>query len=263
MRPNQDRRAAILAECAAGSVDVDGLAARFRVTASTIRRDLQVLSDQRAITRTYGGAVLTAGHVSDAEESLQARRDLNSAAKAAIAGLALTLLRDGERLILDGGSTVEAFGRRLRGRRHHVITNNLPLLPLLAAEPAIEMMVLGGSLRTISMATTGPLAEQGLRHLAADRCFLSADGVVAGRGLCEATLEQASLKTLMMGQAAEVFVLADATKLGRTSQPFWAPLDRPWTLITDAAASAEQCRPFADRGVAVLRATAAPLSVIA
>ena len=253
MRHSRNRREAIVAECATGSVDVDRLAARFGVTASTIRRDLQVLSAQRAITRTYGGAVLTAGHVSDAEESLQARRDLHRDAKAAIAALALSLLHDGERLILDGGSTVEALGRGLRGRRHHVITNNLPLLPVLAAEPAIEVLVLGGSLRAISLATTGPLAEQGLRHIAADRCFLSADGVVAGRGLCEATLEQVSLKSLMMMQAAEVFVLADASKLGRMSQPFWAPLDRPWTLITDAAASAGQCKPFEEQGVRVLR----------
>ena len=254
MRHSRNRREAIVAECATGSVDVDRLAARFGVTTSTIRRDLQVLSAQRAITRTYGGAVLTAGHVSDAEESLQARRDLHRDAKAAIAVLAASLLQDGERLILDGGSTVEALGRGLRGRRHHVITNNLPLLPVLAAEHAIEVLVLGGSLRAISLATTGPLAEQGLRHIAADRCFLSADGVVAGRGLCEATLEQVSLKSLMMMQAAEVFVLADASKLGRMSQPFWAPLDRPWTLITDAAASAGQCKPFEAQGVRVLRA---------
>jgi DeoR family transcriptional regulator, fructose operon transcriptional repressor len=255
MRHSRSRREAILAECAVGSVDVDRLAARFGVTASTIRRDLQVLSAQRAITRTYGGAVLTAGHVSDAEESLQARRDLHRAAKAAIAELAASLLRDGERLILDGGSTVEAFGRRLRGRRCGIITNNLPLLPMLATEPEIDVLVLGGGLRSISMATTGPLAEQALRHLAADRCFLSADGVLAERGLCEATLEQASLKRLMMTQAGEVFVLADASKLGRMNQPFWAPLDRPWTLITDAAASAEQCALFEDRGVTVLRAS--------
>jgi len=254
MRHSRKRRAAILADCATGSVDVDRLAARFGVTASTIRRDLQVLSAQRAITRTYGGAVLTPGPVSDAEESLQARRGLAREAKASIAATALSLLREGERLILDGGSTVEAFGRVLRGRRHPVITNNLPLLPVLAAEPDIEVLVLGGSLRAISLATTGPLAEQGLRQIAADRCFLSADGVVAGRGLCEATLEQVALKSLMMAQAAEIFVLADASKLGRTSQPFWAPLDRPWTLITDAAASAEQCKPFEERGVSVLRA---------
>ena len=104
MRTSRNRREAILKECAKGSVDVDHLAARFGVTASTIRRDLQRLSAQRAITRTYGGAVLTAGHVSHGEESLQARRDLHRRPKAAIADLALSLLQEGERLILDGGS---------------------------------------------------------------------------------------------------------------------------------------------------------------
>jgi DeoR family fructose operon transcriptional repressor len=256
MRDSRTRREAILAECAVGSVDVDRLATHFGVTASTIRRDLQALVAQRAIMRTYGGAVLTAGQVSGAEDSLQARRDLHRGAKAAIGAFAASRVREGDRLILDGGSTVEALGRRLHGRRCHVITNNLPLVPMLAMEPEIDVMVLGGNLRTISMATTGPLAEEALRQIAADRCFLSADGVVAGRGLCEATLQQVSLKRLMMAQAAEVFVLADASKLGHASQPFWAPVSRPWTLITDAAASAQQCLPFEDQGVTVLRAPA-------
>ena len=254
MRRGRTRRDAILAEVADGEADVDRLAAHFGVSASTIRRDLQALSARRAVTRTFGGAILTPVAPSDGEESLQARRAVNRAAKAAIAATALALLRDGERLILDGGSTVEAMGQGLRHRRHLVITNNVPLVPLLAGAADIEVVVLGGAVRRMSMATTGPMAEQALRHVTADRCFLSADGVVAGRGLCEATMEQAALKSLMMAQATEVFVLADATKLGRTSQPYWAALDRPWSLITDGAADPAQCRLFESLGVTVIRA---------
>ena len=254
MRRSRTRRDAILAEVADGEADVDRLAVRFGVSASTIRRDLQELSARRAVTRTYGGAILTPVAATEGEQSLQARRAVNRSAKAAIAGVALTLLRDGERLILDGGSTIEAMGQGLRHRRHLVITNNMSLVPLLAGAAEIEVVVLGGAVRPMSMATTGPMAEQALRQVTADRCFLSADGVVAGRGLCEATLEQAALKALMMAQATEVFVLADASKLGRTSQPFWAALDRPWSLITDAAADLAQCRRFEKLGATVIRA---------
>src|SRR5690606_8441904 len=134
------------------------------------------------------------------EESLLKREGLHRGAKAAIAEAALALVQDGETLILDGGSTVQAFGRRLRGRRHRIITNNLTLIPLLADAPGIELIVLGGTVRPISMGTTGPLAEAALRRMTADRVFTSADGVMPGRGLCEATLEQVSLKSLMMMQ---------------------------------------------------------------
>jgi DeoR family transcriptional regulator, fructose operon transcriptional repressor len=254
MQRSRTRQEAILAEIAIGGADVDALAARFGVSASTIRRDLQELSRRRAVMRTYGGAVPAPAEIVVAEDSLRARQALNRAAKVAIAATALALLRDGERLILDGGSTVGALGPGLRERRHLVITSNVPMIALLAEAPGIELLVLGGAVRPISMSTTGPLAEQALRRLTADRCFMGADGVVAGRGLCEATLEQVSLKSLMMAQAKELFVLADASKLGRAGQPCWAPIERPWTLITDASATAEQCAPFEQSGAQVIRA---------
>lgn len=78
--------------------------------------------------------------------------------------------------------------------------------------------------------------------MAPDKVFVSADGVVAGRGLCEASASQAYLKDLMIRQAAEVFVLADASKLGRDQQQYWTPLNTRWTLITTG--SAEQLADF-------------------
>jgi DeoR family fructose operon transcriptional repressor len=254
MRQGRTRRDLILAQVAAGETDVDRLAQCFGVSASTIRRDLQRLSASHAVTRTFGGAILTPVAASVVEESLPSRRQINRDAKAAIAAAALALLRDGERLILDGGSTVEAMGSGLRHRRHLVITNNMPLVPVLMAAVEIDMVVLGGTVRPMSLATSGPMAEQGLRQMTADRCFMSADGVVAGRGLCEATMEQVALKSLMMVQATELFVLADASKLGRTSQPFWAALDRPWTLITDDGADPAQCQLYESLGAKVIRA---------
>ncbi|MCR0983257.1 DeoR/GlpR family DNA-binding transcription regulator [Roseomonas populi] len=253
MRRRRTRHDEILAALATGDTDVDALAARFGVSASTIRRDLNALSEQRAVARTYGGAILAAPHL---ESSLRARTGQHRAAKSAIAEAALDLIGEGETIILDGGSTVEALGRLLRGRSLRVVTNNLPLIPVLADAPGMELVVLAGTVRPISMSTVGPLAEQALRHLTADRVFMSADGVMPGRGVCEATLEQVSLKSLMMRQAREVVVLADASKLGRHGQPFWAPLPAAaagsWTLVTDAPPAA--CAPYAEDGARIIRA---------
>jgi DeoR/GlpR family transcriptional regulator of sugar metabolism len=80
---------------------------------------------------------------------------------------------------------------------------------------------------------------------------MSADGVVAGRGLCEASLDQVALKSLMMEQAREVVVLADATKLGRSEQLAWAPLPSRWRLVTDAPATDEQVIALAAAGAQV------------
>lgn len=231
---SKERRSLLLGTLQTGEVDVVDLARRFGVSASTVRRDLQRLSEEKAVRRTYGGAILT---THGPESTLIERQVVQGAQKRAIAVAALASIKDGETLILDAGSTVMALGVLLKGRRLSIVTNNIALLPFLAGEPGIEVTVLGGALRATSMGTVGPLATDALRRITADRVFMSADGVVAGRGLCEASLDQVALKSLMMEQAREVVVLADATKLGRSEQLAWAPLPPRWHLVTDAPAS--------------------------
>lgn len=246
---SKERRSLLLNALQTGEVDVVDLARQFRVSASTVRRDLQRLSQEKAVQRTYGGAILT---THGPESTLIERQTVQGAEKRAIALTALASIRDGETLILDAGSTVMALGLLLKGRRLSIVTNNIALLPFLAGEPGIDVTVLGGALRATSMGTVGPLAVEALRRITADRVFMSADGVVAGRGLCEASLDQVALKSLMMEQAREVVVLADATKLGRSEQSAWAPLPPRWHLVTDASA--------ADPRVAALAAVGAEVT---
>ena len=248
---SKERRSFLLETLRGGEVDVEDLARRFNVSASTVRRDLQQLSSANAIRRTYGGAILA--HAAP-ETSLSQRQTINGTEKEAIARVAIGLLADDDVLILDAGSTVSAFGRLLRGRRHRVVTNNLSLVPVLADAPDIDLTVLGGALRATSMSTLGPLAMEAMGRMTADKLFMSADGVVADRGLCEASLDQVALKGLMMRQAREIVVLADATKLSRGDQAFWAPLPNRWTLVTDHRVTAAQCEIFAGAGAQVIRA---------
>ena len=244
-----ERRARLLEALGLGEIDVDDLARRFGVSASTVRRDLQHLSDTKAVRRTYGGAILAAAMP---ETTLDQRLAINGPEKQAIARAALALIADGETLILDAGSTVTAFGRLLIDRRLRIITNNLALLPCLAQGPGIDLVVLGGSLRATSMSTVGPLAVEALQRMTADRTVMSADGVVAGRGLCEASLDQVALKSVMIAQARETIVLANAGKLGRAEQMAWAPLPRRWTLVTDATVPADERRHLADAGAFII-----------
>ena len=242
---SRERRTLLLEALSVGEIDVDEIAARLKVSASTVRRDLQHLSATRAVRRTYGGAIL-ASH--PPETTLTERLAVNGAEKRAIARAALDLVEDGDTLILDAGSTVVAFGQLLSRRRLRIITNNLALLPFLAEAPGLELVVLGGALRATSMSTIGPLAVEGLRLMTADRAIMSADGVVAGRGLCEVSLDQVILKSLMMRQSREVIVLADTSKLGRAEQTAWAPLPRNWTLVTDSPEPKDQLRRLSEAG---------------
>jgi DeoR family fructose operon transcriptional repressor len=237
------RHEALIAAVLAGTQNAEALSRHLDVSLVTIRRDLQQLARQGRLVRTFGGAVPAGGH--EPESTLAQRKNKFKSHKEAIARAAAAEIHAGETIILDGGTTTGALASQLRGRHHlRVITNSLQVMATLAGDAGIELIMLGGTVRPKSLSTVGPLAEMTLRRLTADRVFLGADGVVAGRGLCEASSDQIQLKELMMAQATTIYVLADSSKLGRAAQQAWAPLERPWTLISDAQAEPAQVERF-------------------
>jgi DeoR/GlpR family transcriptional regulator of sugar metabolism len=254
----EKRRQSILEIVSGGDANVEELSLHFDVSESTIRRDLTELANSGHVVRTYGGAALV--REDRRESSLGERIHIQRAQKDAIARLAALQIHEGDTLILDAGTTTAALARQLCGRRNlHVITNNIAALMTLSSEPEISLTVLGGSLRKMSMGTVGPLTELTLSRMTADKVFLGADGLVAGMGLCEANQEQVALKEKMIGQVSEVFVLADASKLGFAGQQAWTPLNRPWTLITDSSATPSQLAPFEEHpNITVMVATTHP-----
>ena len=212
---------------------MEALGAALDVSLSTIRRDLARLAQEGQLLRTYGGAAAVGAALP--EQPLDQRIGANQAQKQAIARYAAGLVEAGETIILDAGTTTGALATALRDRRDlRVVTNGLTTIQALAGAPGVELIALGGLLRQISLGFVGPHAERAMRRISAAKVFLGADGVVAGRGICEATDAQASLKELMIEQANEIFVLADGSKLGRAASPAWTPLDRAWTLVTDS-----------------------------
>ncbi|MGN4153756.1 DeoR/GlpR family DNA-binding transcription regulator [Burkholderia gladioli] len=230
----EKRREAMLKAVLSGMNDVAALCEHFGMSEATVRRDLRALADEGRILRTYGGAASVGAH--EPEESLDTRRESFREQKAAIARAAARHVRDGDTIFLDGGTTTAALARCLAGRRDiHVVTNNLLAVGMLAAAE-LRVTLIGGDVRPSSMSTLGPIAQLALSRVSFDKAFLGADGVVAGRGLCEASAEQAFLKECIAAQAAQVLVLVTSNKLERASQQHWTPLARRWTLLTDAQA---------------------------
>ncbi|WP_322045565.1 DeoR/GlpR family DNA-binding transcription regulator [Paraburkholderia sp. J67] len=239
-----DRHRAILELVQTREANVEQLTEALGVSEATIRRDLSVLHKQRRLVRTYGGATALVG-VHEPEASLEERKAAQREQKELIALAAAAHVRDGDTVMLDGGTTCAALARHLLTRSDlHVITNNLLAVMTLANAPGIDVTLIGGDLRSSSMSTLGPLAELLLSRVSVDTAFLGADGVVAGFGLCEASAQQASLKDCVIRRAAQVIVLADSDKLGRARQQHWTPLERDWRLITSASASEAALEPF-------------------
>ena len=238
-----------------GLASVEELSQAFGVTASTIRRDLALLTSQGRLARTYGGAMALSAHP---ESSLRQRIGEAFAAKRAIARRAAAEVGPGETVLLDAGSTVGALAHELRSVAGlTAVTAGLTALHELSDVDTATVHCLGGTLRPLSQGFVGPLAEATLERVTFDRAFLGADGVTADGGLCEAEHAQTRLKELMARRASVVYVLAHGAKIGRRPFHAWARLDPGWTLITDASADPECVDRLRQAGTEVVVASAA------
>ncbi|ASN37881.1 DeoR/GlpR family DNA-binding transcription regulator [Paeniglutamicibacter terrestris] len=233
-----------------GLASVEELSERFDVTASTIRRDLTRLTSEGKIARTYGGAMALNGQV--VESTFRQRNKQSTAAKRAIGRRARALVKPGQSILLDSGSTVAALAHELRDASElKLATTSLVVLDELAEAQEIHVECIGGTLRHSSAAFVGPLAEYCLERMSFDTVFLGADGVTP-EAICEADMVQTRLKEVMCSRANTVYVLADSSKLNHTPFHAWARLPEAWTLITDAAASDAQLEAFRAAGVKIL-----------
>lgn len=215
-----------------GTTHVDDLSTALGVSASTVRRDLGRLGDQGEVTRTYGGAVTTGPFQ---ERELSERLRIEQAAKSAIGRAAADLVPDGATIFVDAGSTCGQLAENLRDRSLTVLTRGLEIAIRLASAPDVEVVVTGGRVAPKSHGLVGPLTDLTFDRVVVDVAFLGVDAVDPVNGVGEPTLAEAEVKERVAQRARRVVVLADATKLARSSVPAWAPLPEGWTLVTNEA----------------------------
>ncbi|GAB3185154.1 DeoR/GlpR family DNA-binding transcription regulator [Nesterenkonia halophila] len=233
-----------------GLSSVEELSMRYGVTPSTIRRDLAQLEAQGLLARTYGGAIALEGQ---GETSLQHRQGEAGAAKLAISAWAAAVVRAGDHVYLDGGSTVGVLARTLRRRTPlHVTSVGLNVLRDLSGADGLDLNSPGGHLRPFSESFVGPTAEAAVERSTFDAVFFGADGVTADFGICEAEVEQTRLKEIVASRAGAVYVLADSSKLGRRPFHAWARFALPWTLVTDSVSGYEEIERLREAGVDVV-----------
>ncbi|MEU8268463.1 DeoR/GlpR family DNA-binding transcription regulator [Sphaerisporangium sp. NPDC049002] len=213
----------------AGATSVRDLAAQLGVSPSTIRRDLEILDRDGTLTRVRGGALAGGGAgggvsagggapgglVAGAGDDLASGRPESPGErdKDAVAARAARLVRDGDVVLLDVGSTTVRLARHLSGRRVTVVTSSLAVVDVLRGDSAVELLLLGGMLRRAPHSSlVGVLTEEALRQVSADRVFLSASGVRPDGQVTDSTIAEVPLKRAMMVAAGQVVLLVDRHK---------------------------------------------------
>ncbi|MFI5952342.1 DeoR/GlpR family DNA-binding transcription regulator [Cryptosporangium sp. NPDC051539] len=231
-----ERVSAILERLAAdGSVDAGLLADEFAVSAATIRRDLQVLEDQKLLSRTHGGAVA----VDVAYElPVRYRAGQNREAKAVVARRAADLLPRGPLTLgLSGGTTTHLLARLLAERVDlTVVTNALNIASELALRPRLKLVMTGGVSRTQSYELVGPIADRALEGLNIQIAVIGVDGISSRGGLTTHDEIEAHTNACMIRRSDRVIVVADGSKVGRVHLAAICPVAAVSVLVTDSSA---------------------------
>lgn len=234
-----------------GHLVAKALSVQFGVSEDTIRRDLRELARAGRLQRVHGGAL----PASPATAGFSVRRGIEPDAKKAIARAAARLIKPGQVVILDGGTTAVQLARQLpRELRATVVTHSPSVAVELADHPAIDVIVIGGRLFKHSVVTVGAAALEALGAIRADLYFMGVTGVHATAGLSTGDLEEAGMKRALARHAAETIVLASAEKINAASAYKIADVNVASTIIVDKATPERATRPIARLGVKILRA---------
>ncbi len=209
-----------------GFADLSVMVAELGVSESTVRRDLSALEAEGVLRRTHGGAVFVSDRFSVLNYS--AREETAAAEKQAIGQSAASMVRDGETILLDGGTTTFQVARQLMARSLQVVTNSLPIANLLGNATNVELIFIGGYIYPRTGVALGPVAQQALASIHVNKAFMGAAGIVED-GIYNANVLMVEVEQQMIRSADEVIILADRSKFGRRALARlcgWDAIDR-------------------------------------
>jgi len=231
-----------------GEVSVEALSVQFETSEVTIRKDLASLEKNGQLLRRYGGAIALPKEVVSDEmnENVSIRKN-------ELAEMAVTLIREHNRIVIDSGSTTGALIKLLDGMRGLVVmTNSLNVanaLNELESEPTLLMT--GGTWDAHSESFQGQVAESVLRSYDFDQLFIGADGVDLDRGTTTFN-ELVGLSKVMAEVSREVIVMVESEKIGRKIPNLELAWDAIDILITNKDLDPELKTKIEFHGVKVL-----------
>jgi DeoR family fructose operon transcriptional repressor len=259
MPHNADERRTLILEHLARDqmVKVVELSERFDVSEVSIRRDLDRLDRLGLLKRVHGGAVaipsaaLGQPHVAKMRHCIEEKERIGRAAA--------QMIRDGDRLIFDSGTTVLQIARNISGdllNAGHLtaITGSIPIVQELGPWKGIHLIVLGGIYLPDYEMIVGPQTIEHLNGLHADKVFLGTDGLTFSHGVTTANLLEAEVDRSMVEAASEVIVVADSSKIGVIGLTTILPVTNIDKLITDDKAPSDFIAALREQGVEVILA---------
>lgn len=251
MLPNQRREKILEMIREDGHAKVLQLSKIFKVTEVTIRQDLEKLEKDGYVEREHGGAYLKNIGLNVKNIILQNQDNLSE--KAAIAKKSLEFINDGDTIILDSGSTTTEIAKLISGFKNlTVITNSLNIALTLGVDPEINLVVTGGEFKAPTLSLTGQKAADFFNDLHVDKLFLATAGITLKSGLTYPSISDICVKRAMIESANAVFLVADSSKIGKSSFASLGALSLIDFLITDSKIKEEDIQMLQDNEIKLI-----------
>lgn len=215
-----------------GRVRVRDLSKALGISQITIRKDLDHLQSKGLLQRSHGGA-LPAQPGALFDPSLQEKEKSHHSEKERIAAAAAEIVKEGQCVMLDSGTTTTAVAHALKKFSHLTVITNAVNIAAELTGTNFEVILTGGILRKNSFSLVGPLAEDMLAEMHADILFLGVDGLDVEVGLTTPNLLESRVNRAMVSGAAKVVAVCDSTKFNRRSLSRIVPVTAIHHVITD------------------------------
>lgn len=219
-------------------VTIDELCEKFDVSMSTMRRDLDILTQKGKIIKNYGGISSAQQGEDVGRLPFNQRGALMLKEKKRIAKAAAVLIHDGDYIFIDSGSTVCHLVDYIKDRRVTILTNNLDFIIRALPYPNLQIIVFSGILNRdyYSFTSVDDGNAEILKSFNFTKAFMAATGITVQYGIMNSLLTDNRLKVAAVERAQEVYLLADHTKFGRVTIKSYGKIGQMSAIITDQPA---------------------------
>lgn len=224
-----------------GSITVSEVKDYLDTSESTVRRDITALDKAGKLVKVFGGAVEAKQSVSAQEYTVAQKQELNQEEKKKIARQAASLIRQGDFVYLDAGTTTACMLEYIEPSGVTFVTNAVTHARHLAAR-GCRVILVGGELKASTEAVIGSQAIQTLKDYHFTKGFFGANGVTKAEGCTTPDANEALVKKTAMGQCRTCYVLCDSSKFGNVSSVTFAPFESAVFLTDDILSGYEECK---------------------
>jgi DeoR/GlpR family transcriptional regulator of sugar metabolism len=232
-----------------GMCDLETLAGELGVSQSTVRRDVDQLEQAGEVERTHGGVIWIADRVATPGRpyAFHHRMSYRIEQKRQIARAAQKLVKPGQTILIDGGTSTFYFAEELLGRPLQIVTNSLPIANLFLNDENVELVLTGGLMYPRYGVLLGPMVDNILATIHVQTLFLSVAGIQDG-AMYNQNMLLVQAERRMMEQAQEVVLLADSAKFGQQALSQLGKLTDVDIVVSDSELAEEYRQRVRDAG---------------